>query len=78
MSRSKRMRAPSGAEPEEQGISAEEREARAVVQLPEREALSVAFPLAGPLSLGGVGRDAEAVGDSMDDAAIDPTPDPTT
>ena len=72
MSRAKGMSAPARDEPDEQALSDEERAARAVVELPEREALSVAFPLAGPLSLGGVAKGAEAVADPIDDVAIDP------
>jgi len=43
-----------------------------IVDLPEREALSVAFPLAGPLSLVGAAKGAEAAAESVDDAVIDP------
>jgi len=72
MARSQRPNAPAIDEPE-QGLSREELEAMEIMALPEREALSVAFPLAGALSLGGISKGADAVADSIDDPAIDPT-----
>ena len=52
-------------------LSAEELAAREIVQLPEREALSVAFPLVGPLGLAGGAKGAETIADSLEDAAVD-------
>ncbi len=57
----------------EHGLAPEEREARVVVQLPEREALSVAFPFLGALSPMGAAKGAETVAESIDDAAVDPS-----
>jgi len=51
--------------------SAEELAAREVVQLPEREALSVAFPLVGPLGVTVGARGTETIADSLEDAVIE-------
>jgi len=66
-----KSRAPAVEKPQHDPI-AEELEAKIVVQLPEREALSVAFPLAGPLSGAGVTKGAQAVADALDDVVIGP------
>jgi hypothetical protein len=75
MTRSRKAGAPVVDE-SQQGLTSEELEAKEVVQLPEREALSVAFPFATPVSPFGVAKGAEAVADTVsgvaDDAAIDP------
>jgi hypothetical protein len=71
MTGSHKSSAPAVDEPQHQ-LAPEELEAKEIVQLPAREALSVAFPFVGALSPVGVAKGAEAVADSVDDAAIDP------